>query len=136
MKYLFSLSIYDHIFKLFANCVIIIILVVLSTPNSWGEDPCKPNSIGADVCAYARNIAQTISESLPIKMSQNITVEKAFAIENIVNIVAILSYKIDFLEEIAEQSGISMEELRSKMIDSTRFNICDHKSPTSSFIGL
>ena len=73
---------------------------------------------------------------LPMRMSQNILLEKAMAYKNLISFHAILGYNEDYLATTAKKNGISMEQIRQVMVDSTKANLCQEKSPTEAFISL
>lgn len=113
--------------------LILVAFIIFST-EVFAADECNPN--GYNVCDAARKIVAEYSDSLPMKMSQNITVEKAFALKNIVHLTAVLSYDKKYLEEVVSNKGGTIEELKKQMIASTKAGICQEGSSTRAFVSL
>ncbi len=112
---------------------IVVPLIIFST-KAFATDECNPN--GYDVCEAARKIVAVYSEGLPMKLSQNITLEKTFALKNIVNLTAVLGYDKSYLEEFVSNKGGTIEDLRKQMIASTKAGICQEHSSTRAFVSL
>lgn len=113
--------------------LIVVAFIIFST-KAFAKDECKPN--GYDVCNAARKMVAEYSGSLPMKLSQNITLEKAFALKNIVHLTAMLSYDKNYLEEVVSNKGGTIEELNKQIIASTKAGICQKESASRAFISL
>jgi len=111
----------------------VVAFIIFST-NAFATDECNPN--GYDVCDAARKIVAEYSESLPMKLSQNITLEKAFALKNIVHLTAVLGYDKKYLEKVVSNKGGTIEELSKQIIASTKAGICQEQSATRAFVSL
>ena len=111
----------------------VVAFIILST-KAFATDECNPN--GYDVCNAARKIVAEYTESLPMKLSQNITLEKAFALKTIVHLTAVLGYDRKYLEEVVSNKGGTIEELNHQIIASTKAGICQEQSSTRAFVSL
>lgn len=113
--------------------LIVVAFIIFST-KAFATDECNPN--GYDVCYAARKIVAEYTDSLPMKLSQNITIEKAFALKNIIHLTAALGYGKNYLEEVVSNKGGTIEELNNQIIASTKTGICQEQSPTRAFVSL
>lgn len=114
-----------------------VIVIALYCPSgAWSSDECKRNFIDYDVCETARRMADELANALPMRMSQNIMIEKALAIGNVISLTAVLNYDKSFLESHAFRSGVALQELNARMANATKAHVCQDKTPTQSFVRL
>lgn len=112
----------------------IIFAFITVSSNTFAADECNPK--GYDVCYAARMMVAEYTNSLPMKMSQNITLEKAFALKNLVHLTAILGYDKNYLEKVVSTQGGTMEMMNKRMTDSTKAGICQEGSASKAFVSL
>lgn len=91
---------------------------------------------GFDICKYARRFVDDFSAQLPMRMSENLTLEKASAYKRVVSFYALLGYNEEFLKTVAQQNGVSMKQISQAMESSTKATLCEEKSSTNAFISL
>lgn len=111
----------------------VVAFTIFST-KAFATDECNPN--GYDVCNAARKMVAEYSGSLPMKLSQNITLEKAFALKYIVHLTAVLGYDKNHLEEVVADKGGTIEELNKQITASTKAGICQKESASRAFVSL
>jgi hypothetical protein len=124
----FVVMVYEESMKRFLLNLIIFILMPCA---SLAKDECTPNLVDYDVCKDARKLADEFAKLLPMRMSQDMMLEKVFAIQNMVSLTAVLGYEKQYLESVASQGGVTMEVLEGKMRKSTMAYICQPKSSTA-----
>jgi hypothetical protein len=100
------------------------------------KDECKPNLIGFDVCKKARELADEMSQQLPMKLSNELLVEKVFADKGVISLTAVLGYDESYLKSAAQDGGITMQDLLNKLKQGTANLMCQPKSATAAFINL
>jgi len=119
------------------NKVLLIITFFLTIPSlCLAKDECKSNQVTIDTCKAAREFSDELATSLPMQMSQNIRLEKVFAIKSMVSLHAVLGYTKQHLEQESSKAGVTMEALEEQMRNVTIANICQPKSPAATFIKL
>lgn len=119
------------------NKILLGITLFLTIPSlCLAKDECKSNQVNFDTCKAAREFSDELATSLPMQMSQNIRLEKVFAIKSMVSMHAVLGYTKQYLELESSKAGVTMETLEEKMRNATIANICHPKSPTLAFIKL
>ena len=99
-------------------------------------DECQPKAGGTNICEHARAVVDEMAPRLPMKMSENLTMEKVFSFKNQVGINVILGYDETHLMSVAKDSGMSMEDITKGMKSSVKSYLCRDESPVSSFIQL
>ncbi len=99
-------------------------------------EECKPNLIEFDVCKKARELADELSHQLPMKMSNELFIEKVFADKGMINLTAILGYDIDYLKSMASDNKVSLNDLKNSLKISTIKVVCQPKTPMAAFIKL
>lgn len=104
--------------------------------TQYSEDFCTPNAVGHDVCETASNIARGIVSQLPMKMSQNLLLDKAYADKRTVHIHGTFSYNEDKLTMLANSYGVALEEMRQGVLVNTRNRACSESTGIKPFIGL
>jgi hypothetical protein len=87
--------------------------------EAYPEDSCTPNTTGYNVCETARKISQSLAGELPMQLSRNLFLEKVMPNGRTVNIYGVFTYNESYLEEVANQSGISIEEMENYVTTST-----------------
>jgi len=88
----------------------------------------KKHSTNLNVNVTARKIADVMASNLPMKMNQNMILDKAFSIRNTVIFVVALTYDKAYLMGIAKQNSISMSYLKAKENKLLKTNICSSKN--------
>ena len=111
----------------------IIVLIIFSTKALAATDS-KLNE--NDACRAAREIAAMFTGILPMKMSENITLEKAVALKNIVQLTAVLIYSKQELEKALSKKGMTFYDMNRQLIGMTRAGTCQENSGTLAFISL
>lgn len=107
-------------------------ILALISSNIYAQNSCKPK--GIDVCKLAQRFANEMSSSLPIKLNQNLSFQTAFAIENHVNITAMLSYDKSFLNQTLITSGVTEKQMLDVIRKIASSSMCAEKSPAKAFI--
>ena len=118
----------------FIKAPLLVALCFSSFANA--ADECTSNLTGFDTCKYARELVDELATQLPMRMSQNLLLEKAMAFKSLVSLHAILGYNEEFLETTVQQNGVSMDKITQTMKVSTKANLCQEKSTTEAFISL
>lgn len=121
---------------IFSFCAISVAGISLAKDVNNVKDECAPNLIGFDVCKKARELADELAQQLPMKMSNELLVEKVFAEKGAVNLMAVLGYDKSYLESAARNGGIAMQDLLNNLKQATVNLMCQPKSSTVAFVNL
>lgn len=113
--------------------ITIIVLLLFSTKAIAATDY-KPNE--NDACRAAQEIVAMYSDVLPMKINENITLEKASALKNIVQLTAVLIYSKQELETALSKKGLTFDDMSRQLIGMTRAGTCQENSGTLAFISL
>lgn len=105
-----------------------IFALMSATINSAHAYDCKMDKMHADVCKRVRAISDNMANSLPMKMSQSITLDKVYAFDNAITLSAVMAYDKDYLEQQRIQSGVSFVELKDRLKNATKANLCQNES--------
>ena len=100
---------------------------------AFGNTNCALSKTETNICVEAKRISDEIAIQLPLQMSDDMTWESVFAIENTIQGELLLSYDQETFEGLLLQSGKSMDQARSAMQEAA-FMVCAEGSPTRSFI--
>jgi len=111
-----------------------IIVVLLFSTKAIAAPDCKANE--NDACRAAQEIVAMYSDVLPMKMNDNITLEKAAALENIVQLTAVLIYSKQELETALSRKGMTFKDMNTQLIGMTRAGTCQENSGTLAFISM
>lgn len=111
----------------------IIVLMIFSTKAIAAPD-CKANE--NEACRAAQEIVAMYSDVLPMKMNENITLEKAAALKKIVQFTAVLIYSKQELETALSRKGMTFKDMNTQLIGMTRTGTCQENSETLAFISL
>lgn len=111
----------------------IIVLIIFST-KAIAATESKLNE--NEACRAAQEIAAMYSGILPMKMSENMTLEKAAALKNIVQLTAVLLYSKQELEKALSRKGMTFDDMNRQLIGMTRAGTCQENSETLAFISL
>jgi hypothetical protein len=88
-----------------------------------------------NICATARDCQSSITASLPMKMSENITLSMVSAAgPRVVNIAIWHKKKVD-VDALLQAGGISVADLTARMNQGTRNSVCSDKV-LSAFVWL
>lgn len=101
-----------------------------------GGDECKPNLTGFDVCQSAKGLADNFSQKLPMKVSENVLLEKVSANKGLINLIASLNYDKSQLKSLLNAGNMTEDDLLNKFKESTINIVCQPKSATAAFINL
>lgn len=104
--------------------------------SAEADDECYPETGTVNICDFAREVADSMATELPMKMSQNLTMEKVMAMKNIVGIHVALGYDESYLMSVSKDGSISMGDLAKAMKSSVKANLCQEESLVSKFIYL
>jgi len=112
------------------------VFLFFSSYFASASDQCMPNMIEFDVCKYAKNLADEASSQLPMRMSNNLMIEKVFAFKNLFSMHVMYGYDEKALYAKAKKNNISIKQINQQIEKSTKANLCQDESPTKSFISL
>lgn len=115
----------------FALCILLV-----SAHNSWAGEACETNSVVYEACKKAKELAVEISQTLPKRMSKNLTVEAASAKGNILELTSTLNYDKAFLSTAATNGGVTLTYLENKMRNFSRSYTCEPRTMPEEFIGM
>jgi len=72
--------------------------------SAEADDDCYSETGTVNVCDFAREFADSMAPQLPMKMSQNLTMEKVIAIKKQVGIHVVLGYNEEYLTSLAKDN--------------------------------
>ena len=83
---------------------------------------CPANKKAA--CDFAKNMAADLSPRLPIQMSKNMQLSRAFAQDQYLNLYIILNYDRPFLASAMRQKGASVEDAKRGLAVFAKNYVC------------
>ena len=96
----------------------ILMMVVTATASA----NCPTNKRAA--CDFAKNMATDLSPRLPIQMSKNMQLSRAFAQDQYLNLYIILNYDRSFLASAMRQKGASVEDAKKGLAIFAKNYVC------------
>jgi hypothetical protein len=105
-------------------------VLLSSLPVNASEDVCMPKKQygqDVDICEYLKGMQRKLVDSLPMKVSKNITIINAVAIKNLMMLTAIASYDKAHLIKIGQSVNMSEEEMLSKHREATLNMVCTNE---------
>ena len=107
-------------------------LAVAGSTIGEAGDECRPNLIGEDMCAHAREMQQKMSQNLPQQLNSNMTLTKILAVGPELVLYVQFSYDRLYLENLAA-GKITMEALADKLNVSTQTILCEQRTTAAFF---
>lgn len=75
-------------------------------------------------CDFAKKMATELSSSLPIRMSQNMQLSRAFAQDQYLNFYIVLNYDRSFLASAMRQKGATVEDAKRGLASFAKNYVC------------
>lgn len=113
----------------------IALLVVADVSWASADLNCAPNSIGYDVCEAGEKIASSLAEVAPIKMSQNMVLEKAMSIDQEVHAFVVFTYDKMQLSKILDEGGVTVDDAKEWVEASSSKRVCSDEK-IAAFVEL
>jgi len=111
--------------------LVILIGLLFNTASYAVEDVCMPKKRTGqdiDICEYLRNMQRQIVDTLPMKISKNITVINAVAVKNSLVLTAMASYDRHYISSTARTLNTTVNSMLGKHKTATLNMICSNKT--------
>lgn len=93
--------------------------------------PKKKYGQDIDICEYLKGVQNEMANSLPMKVSKNMTIMNAVAVQNLLVLNAFVSYDRTHLINVAKSINLDEEGLLEKHRNMTLNSVCTNKLYTS-----
>tara|TARA_R110002074_G_scaffold402320_1_gene606895 strand:- start:1123 stop:3207 length:2085 start_codon:yes stop_codon:yes gene_type:complete len=113
----------------------IIFFIVFSLPLFSFANECSDQKTNFDVCDYAKEYAQKFSRSLPMDISQSMSIESVAAIENSLTMIVQLRHDREFIEKLYDRRGQNLSDYE-EVLKNTLDSMCSKENPVGAFIRL
>jgi hypothetical protein len=121
------------------NFLAILAALTMNVPhvaNAQSTDECFPNLIKFDVCSAAKKMQGEMAKSFPMNVSRNMTLMTAAAFGPRLAVMAVWHMTGSALNEMLIESGMTHEQLASRMNQDAQTFVCGQKQPTAAFVRL